>query len=61
MIAVGYNDWHGTFPSDFELVMSQARRSGFRHVAWLTYREDNSYSLPSDSDIESKRNPRRTL
>ncbi|MEL6892277.1 MAG: SGNH/GDSL hydrolase family protein [Actinomycetota bacterium] len=49
VIAVGYNDWHGTFASDFVLVMEQARRSGFQHVAWLTYREDNTYTLPGDS------------
>lgn len=50
VVAVGYNDWHGTFASDFNVVMTQARHSGFRHVAWLTYRENAVYSLPNDQD-----------
>ncbi|MEM1332548.1 MAG: SGNH/GDSL hydrolase family protein [Actinomycetota bacterium] len=52
IIAVGYNDWHGTFRTDVTAVMTQARLAGFRHVAWLTYRENTRYALPDDREFE---------
>ena len=48
VVATGYNDWHEAFPTDFGAVMQMASWRGFRTVAWLTYRDDVTYELPSD-------------
>jgi len=49
IVATGYNDWHGTFLSDFTAVMLQTRAAGFERVGWLTYRADNGYTAPGTS------------
>jgi hypothetical protein len=46
VIAVGYNDWHSRFSSDFDLVVGAARARGFHHIAWVTYRSRVGYALP---------------
>lgn len=46
VIAVGYNDWHERFPSDFATVLQTARQVGFRRIVWLTYRSNNNYHAP---------------
>ena len=52
VIAVGYNDWHVGFDWQSRAVLDAARAKGYRTVAWVTYRELNSYTLPGDSSIE---------
>ncbi len=47
VIATGYNDWHSTFSSDFDVVYAAARAQGFHHIAWVDYRSDVGYTLPS--------------
>jgi hypothetical protein len=47
VIATGYNDWAGLFPSSFDAVMSVARSKGIERVVWLTYRENVGYISPS--------------
>ncbi|MDJ0771723.1 MAG: hypothetical protein QNJ12_23250 [Ilumatobacter sp.] len=46
VVAVGYNDWHARFSSDFDLVVGAARAKGFRHIMWVTYRSQVGYTLP---------------
>lgn len=48
VIAVGYNDWSGRFASDLRLVLDLARAKGFTTIAWVNYRDEVSYRLPSD-------------
>ena len=48
VIATGYNDWHAGFQSSFDAVMHEARRAGFRHVAWLTYHSTTTYTAPGN-------------
>lgn len=50
VIAVGYNDWHVGFAWQSRMVLDAARSKGFRTVAWVTYREEVGYMLPSSSD-----------
>jgi hypothetical protein len=47
VIAVGYNDDHTRFPTDFNTVMAAARARGFQQTAWVTYRSDVTYSPPA--------------
>jgi hypothetical protein len=53
VIAVGYNDWHARFSSDFDLVIDAARRKGFRHIAWVDYRSQVGYTLPGSGGTRS--------
>ena len=53
VIAVGYNDWHDRFASDFDAVVAAARVRGFRHVAWVTYRSQVGYTLPGTGGSRS--------
>lgn len=53
VIAVGYNDWHERFSSDFDAVIDVARRKGFRHIAWVDFRSDVGYRLPSSGGAVS--------
>jgi len=46
VIAVGDNDWHGRFSSDFDIVVATARAKGFHHIAWANYRSTVGYRLP---------------
>jgi hypothetical protein len=46
VIAVGYNDWHERFASDFDTVLTTARHVGFRRIVWLTFRSNNQYNAP---------------
>ncbi|MGI9645525.1 MAG: hypothetical protein ACR2O6_09480 [Ilumatobacteraceae bacterium] len=48
VIATGYNDWDSRFSGDFDAVIDAARDKGFENIAWLTYRENNTYRLPGD-------------
>ena len=47
VIGAGYDDWSGRFAGDFDIVIAAARAKGFHHIAWLTYRSNVSYALPS--------------
>ena len=51
VIAVGYNDWHVGFGSQARSVLDAARDKGFQYVAWVTYREQVGYTLPSDLSV----------
>ena len=53
VVAVGYNDWHDRFPSDFDAVVSAARVRGFHHIAWVTYRSQVGYTLPGTGGSRS--------
>jgi hypothetical protein len=55
VIATGYNDSHETFAGDVDWVMAAARERRFRHVAWVTYRSDTDYELPSSSLVRFAR------
>ena len=53
VIAVGYNDWHDRFASDFDAVIAAARARGFHHIAWVTYRAQVGYTLPGTGGSRS--------
>ncbi len=53
VIAVGYNDWHGSFSTDFDVVVDAARRKGFHHIVWVDYRSDVGYRLPGSGGSRS--------
>lgn len=53
VIATGYNDWNTRFASDFDQVVGAARARGFHHVAWVTYRSQVGYSIPSSGGAQS--------
>jgi hypothetical protein len=53
VIATGYNDWNTRFASDFDQVLGAARARGFHHVAWVTYRSQVGYSIPSSGGLQS--------
>ncbi len=61
VIAVGYNDWHGRFSQDFDVVMAAARAKGFHHIAWVTYRSSVGYQLPGTSDHSNYSEMNRVL
>ncbi len=46
VVAVGYNDWSGTFPQGVDAMMAQARAKGIDRVVWVTYREQVSFVSP---------------
>jgi hypothetical protein len=47
VIATGYNDWHERFSSDFDAVVAAARAQGYHHIAWVDYRSQVGYRLPT--------------
>ena len=49
VIAVGYNDIDTRFAVQARQVLDAAVGHGFSTIAWVTYREDVSYRLPSDT------------
>ena len=51
VIATGYNDWHANFAAHARLVLDAARAKGFDTIAWVTYRENVTYQLPSSSEV----------
>ena len=51
VIATGYNDWHANFAAHARLVLDAARAKGFDTIAWVTYRENVAYQLPSSSEV----------
>jgi len=53
VIAVGYNDWHSSFSSDFDRVVDAGRRKGFHHIVWVDYRSDVGYRLPGSGGSRS--------
>ncbi len=53
VIAVGYNDWHSSFSTDFDIVIDAARRKGFHHIVWVDYRSDVGYRLPGSGGSQS--------
>lgn len=53
IVGTGYNDWHSTFLGDFTQVMTRARAAGFTRVAWMTYRDYNSYTAPGNGGIRA--------
>lgn len=50
IIATGYNDYDYKFPIHSRMVLNAAVAKGYRNIAWITYREDVSYALPSDTN-----------
>ncbi len=50
VIAVGYNDVDVRFAVQSRQVLDAAVAKGFTTIAWVTYREDVTYTLPSDTD-----------
>lgn len=50
VIAVGYNDLDGRFAAQSRTVLDAAVARGFSTIAWVTYREDVAYSLPSATE-----------
>ncbi len=46
IVATGYNDWWGAFPSGVDAMIAQARAKGIERVIWLTYREQVGYVSP---------------
>jgi hypothetical protein len=50
VVATGYNDWYLDFDWQARMVLDAAQTKGFQTVVWVTYREDVTYQLPSDSD-----------
>jgi hypothetical protein len=50
VIAVGYNDDDFKFPVHARMVLNVAVAKGYRTIAWVTYREDVSYLLPTITD-----------
>lgn len=48
VIATGYNDWSGRFAADLRMILDTARAKGFTTIAWVNYRDEVSYRLPSD-------------
>ena len=53
VVATGYNDWSGLFPSGVEAVMSRARAKGIDRVVWLTYREKVGYVSPGGASNQA--------
>jgi hypothetical protein len=53
VVATGYNDWSGLFPSGVEAVMSRARAKGIDRVVWLTYRETVGYVSPGGASNQA--------
>ncbi len=50
VIAVGYNDWHTHFSSDFDIVVGAARARGFHHIVWVNYMSRVGYTLPGTGE-----------
>lgn len=46
VMATGYNDWSGSFPTALSAVMAAARNAGVERVVWITYRENVGYVSP---------------
>jgi hypothetical protein len=53
VVATGYNDWSGLFPSGVDAVMSRARAKGIDRVVWLTYREKVGYVSPGGASNQA--------
>ena len=53
VIATGYNDWHTRFASAFDVIVSLARAKGYHHIAWIDYRSNVGYTLPSSGGTRS--------
>ena len=53
VVATGYNDWHTRFSFDFDLVVAVARTKGYHHIAWIDYRSQVGYTLPSSDGARS--------
>lgn len=47
VVTAGYDDWHAGFSQSFDDVVATARLRGFHHIAWVTYRSDVGYRLPT--------------
>lgn len=58
VIAVGYNDVDTRFADQSRTVLDAAVAKGFQTIAWVTYREDVSYSLPglTERQVSNYRN-----
>lgn len=50
VIAVGYNDLDDRFATQSRQVLDAAVAKGFTTIAWVTYRENVSYSLPGATE-----------
>ena len=53
VVATGYNDWSSRFSADFDVVVTRARAKGFHHIAWVDYRSDVGYTIPSSGGTQS--------
>ena len=53
VIATGYNDWSARFSADFDVVVARARAKGFHHIAWVDYRTNVGYTIPSSGGTQS--------
>lgn len=53
VIATGYNDWHVGFDWQSRMILDAARAKGFQTIAWVTYRTNNTYELPTEDDVRS--------
>lgn len=46
LISTGYDDWHGRFSSDFDIVVATARARGFHHIVWANFVVSTRYRQP---------------
>ncbi len=53
VIATGYNDWSGSFPTGLAAVISSTRAKGIDRVVWITYREGVGFVSPSAASNSS--------
>jgi hypothetical protein len=53
VVATGYNDWNTRFSADFDVVVARARAKGFHHIAWVDYRSNVGYTVPSSGGTRS--------
>jgi hypothetical protein len=53
VVATGYNDWSGAFPSGVDSIMTLARAKGIDRVVWLTYREQVGYVSPGGTSNQA--------
>jgi len=49
IMAVGYNDYDSRFATQSRQVLDAAVAKGYQTIVWITYREDVTYVLPSDT------------
>lgn len=53
VIATGYNDWHVGFDWQSRMILDAARAKGYQTIAWVMYRENNTYELPVAGEVRS--------